>query len=97
MTELVDAPQATKAINHWIGGKRREGGSGRTGPVYDPATGVQTGSVDFASAEEVDHAVQAARAAFPDLAGPVACPAGGALLPDPRALQRAPARISPAC
>ena len=66
MTELVDAPQATKAINHWIGGKRREGGSGRTGPVYDPATGVQTGSVDFASAEEVDHAVQAARAAFPD-------------------------------
>ena len=65
MTELIDAPQAVKAINHWIGGKRLEGGSGRVGPVYDPATGIQTGAVDFASAEEIDAAVQAARAAFP--------------------------------
>ncbi len=65
MTELAEAPQAVKAINHWIGGKRYEGGSGRSGPVYDPATGVQTGAVDFASAEEIDAAVQAAQAAFP--------------------------------
>ncbi len=64
MTELIDAPQAVKAINHWIGGKREEGGSGRVGPVYDPATGVQTGAVDFASVEEIDAAVQAAKAAF---------------------------------
>ncbi len=45
MTETVEAPaQAVtelKAINHWIGGKRYEGRSGRTGPVYNPATGVQ--------------------------------------------------------
>ena len=34
------------------------------GPVYNPATGVQTGEVDFASAEEVDAAVQAATRAF---------------------------------
>jgi malonate-semialdehyde dehydrogenase (acetylating) / methylmalonate-semialdehyde dehydrogenase len=65
MTELIDAPQAVKAINHWIGGKPHTGGSGRTGPVYDPATGVQTGTVDFASPEDVDLAVQAAKAAFP--------------------------------
>jgi malonate-semialdehyde dehydrogenase (acetylating)/methylmalonate-semialdehyde dehydrogenase len=65
MTELAEAPQAVKAINHWIGGKRREGGSGRSGPVYDPATGVQTGAVDFASTEEIDAAVQAAGSAFP--------------------------------
>jgi malonate-semialdehyde dehydrogenase (acetylating) / methylmalonate-semialdehyde dehydrogenase len=65
MTELIDAPQATKAINHWIGGARYEGRSGRTGPVYDPATGEQTGAVDFASAEEVDLAVRAAKGAFP--------------------------------
>jgi malonate-semialdehyde dehydrogenase (acetylating) / methylmalonate-semialdehyde dehydrogenase len=65
MTELIEAPQAVKAINHWIGGRRHEGGSGRVGPVYDPATGVQTGAVDFASPEEVDLAVQAAKAALP--------------------------------
>ncbi|HWE81008.1 MAG TPA: CoA-acylating methylmalonate-semialdehyde dehydrogenase [Gaiellaceae bacterium] len=65
MTELIEAPQAVKAINHWIGGKRREGASGRTGPVFDPATGVQTGAVDLASADEVDRAAQAAKEAFP--------------------------------
>ena len=64
MTETVDAPAATR-IPHWIGGRRVEGGSGRSGPVYNPATGRQTGAVDFASVEEVDAAVQAARDAFP--------------------------------
>src|SRR6201997_2708512 len=64
MTETVDAPSATR-IPHWIGGQRVDGGSGRSGPVYNPATGRQTGAVDFASVEEVDAAVQAARAAFP--------------------------------
>jgi malonate-semialdehyde dehydrogenase (acetylating)/methylmalonate-semialdehyde dehydrogenase len=33
--------------------------------VFDPATGVQQASVDFASVEEVDHAVAVAKAAFP--------------------------------
>jgi malonate-semialdehyde dehydrogenase (acetylating) / methylmalonate-semialdehyde dehydrogenase len=65
MTEVIEAPQSLKAINHWIGGGRREGASGRMGRVYDPATGVQTGEVDFASAEEIDAAVQAAKQAFP--------------------------------
>ncbi|HEY4348258.1 MAG TPA: CoA-acylating methylmalonate-semialdehyde dehydrogenase [Gaiellaceae bacterium] len=65
MTELIDAPQAVKPINHWIGGKRHAGESGRSGPVFDPATGAQTGKVDFASAEEIDAAVRAAKAAFP--------------------------------
>ncbi len=65
MTELADAPTAVKTIDHWIGGRRHGGGSGRTGPVFDPATGVQTGVVGFAGPEEVDLAVQAAKAAFP--------------------------------
>ena len=39
--------------------------SGRTGPVFNPATGQQAGAVDFATVEEVDRAVQAAKAAFP--------------------------------
>ncbi len=65
MTETVEAPAVTR-IPHWIGGRRVDGASGRSGPVFNPATGVQTGAVDFASVEEVDVAVQAAKAAFPE-------------------------------
>src|SRR5205807_2757350 len=70
MTEVVEAPRkGAKAglarINHWIGGARFAGESGRSGPVYNPATGQQTGAVDFATVEEVDRAVQTAKEAFP--------------------------------
>src|SRR6478752_7263374 len=51
-------------ISHWIDGRRVEGTSGRSGPVYNPATGEQSGEVDFATAEELDAAVQAAKRAF---------------------------------
>jgi malonate-semialdehyde dehydrogenase (acetylating) / methylmalonate-semialdehyde dehydrogenase len=53
-----------KLIGHWIGGEPIRGSSGRKGPVYNPATGEQTGEVDFASAEEIDRAVTTAKAAF---------------------------------
>jgi malonate-semialdehyde dehydrogenase (acetylating)/methylmalonate-semialdehyde dehydrogenase len=49
-----------KHVAHWIGGKSSPGTSGTTGDVYDPATGQVTGTVDFASADEVDAAVSAA-------------------------------------
>src|SRR5919199_4503131 len=65
MTETIEAPAAVKPIHHWIGGRSVEGGSGRSGPGYNPAKGVQTGAVDFATVEEVDRAVQAAKVAFP--------------------------------
>jgi malonate-semialdehyde dehydrogenase (acetylating)/methylmalonate-semialdehyde dehydrogenase len=65
MTDVIDAPAAVNPINHWISGGRSAGRSGRSGPVYNPATGEQTGAVDFATVEEVDQAVQAAKAAFP--------------------------------
>jgi malonate-semialdehyde dehydrogenase (acetylating)/methylmalonate-semialdehyde dehydrogenase len=52
-------------INHWIGGKVVPGESGRSGPVFNPATGERTHEVDFASAEEVGLAVAAAAEAFP--------------------------------
>ncbi len=52
-------------ISHWIGGKLVTGESGRNGPVFNPATGLQTHEVDFASVGEVDSAIQAAREAFP--------------------------------
>jgi malonate-semialdehyde dehydrogenase (acetylating) / methylmalonate-semialdehyde dehydrogenase len=69
MTEVADqfteerAGEVTR-ISHWIDGQRVEGTSGRGGPVYNPATGVQSGEVDFATLEEVEAAVQAARRAF---------------------------------
>ena len=62
MTELAEAPAverdgAITRIPHWIGGTRVDGTSGRTGPVFNPATGRQSGAVDLASVEEVDAAV----------------------------------------
>ena len=60
----TDSP-APGRVSHWIGGRSVAGTSGREGPVYDPATGRLTRHVDFASVEEVDAAVAAAKAAFP--------------------------------
>ncbi len=72
MTRLAQPPTTDKStrpelerVNHWIGGKRVPGTSGRQGPVYNPATGELAREVDFASVEEVDAAVAAAKAAFP--------------------------------
>ncbi len=50
-------------ISHFIAGKVVPGQSGRHGDVFNPATGERTHEVDFASNEEVDRAVDAARAA----------------------------------
>ena len=54
-----------KRISHWIDGKVVEGTSGRAGVVWQPATGEQQASVDFASVDEVAHAIAIAKAAFP--------------------------------
>jgi malonate-semialdehyde dehydrogenase (acetylating)/methylmalonate-semialdehyde dehydrogenase len=68
MTELAQAPSEARSgiarISHWIGGRVVPGESGRRGPVWNPATGEQSGEVDFASPEEVDRAVQTAKEAF---------------------------------
>ncbi len=52
-------------IHHYIGGRSVASTSGRSGPIYNPATGEVQGRVDFASVEEVDAVVVAAAAAFP--------------------------------
>jgi len=49
-----------RELEHWVGGKSVAGTSGRVGPVYDPARGVQTATVPLASVDEVDAAVDAA-------------------------------------
>jgi malonate-semialdehyde dehydrogenase (acetylating)/methylmalonate-semialdehyde dehydrogenase len=64
MTERA-AGAAAAVVPHWIGGERVAGTSGRRGPVFNPATGAVAREVDFASVEEVDAAVAAAKAAFP--------------------------------
>ncbi len=64
MTETIEAPAALRQIDHWIGGRSVAGTSGRKGPVFNPATGRQSGEVGFATVEEVDAAVQAAKTAF---------------------------------
>jgi malonate-semialdehyde dehydrogenase (acetylating)/methylmalonate-semialdehyde dehydrogenase len=51
------------SINHWISGRLTPGSSGRTSPVFNPATGEQTGAVDLASAAEVDAAIVSAKEA----------------------------------
>jgi malonate-semialdehyde dehydrogenase (acetylating)/methylmalonate-semialdehyde dehydrogenase len=54
-----------RSVNHWIGGHPIPSKSGRTGIVWNPATGEPQAHVDFASVEEVDHAVAVAKKAFP--------------------------------
>ena len=52
-------------IDHWIDGRLVASESGRTSPVYNPATGEITAQVGLASVAEVDAAVAAAKNAFP--------------------------------
>lgn len=51
-------------LGHFIAGSTVAGSSGRTAPVFNPATGEVTKQVALASQGEVDAAVAAAKAAF---------------------------------
>ncbi len=55
-----------RSVSHWIGGKVVESKSGRSGPVWNPATAEMQARVDFASVEEVDDAVAVAKKAWPE-------------------------------
>ncbi|HEY4358852.1 MAG TPA: CoA-acylating methylmalonate-semialdehyde dehydrogenase [Acidobacteriaceae bacterium] len=56
-------------LTHWIGGARVAGTSGRFGDVFHPASGRVQTHVPLANDAEVDAAVQAAAAAFPEWSG----------------------------
>ena len=58
----------TSTIDHFVGGQRVAASGNRFGDVFDPATGAVRARVPLASESEVDDAVAAARAAFPDWA-----------------------------
>ena len=51
-------------LDHWINGGLSAGTGTRTGDVYDPAKGIVQKQVRFASASDVDTAVDAAAKAF---------------------------------
>ncbi|MSO92632.1 MAG: CoA-acylating methylmalonate-semialdehyde dehydrogenase [Rhodospirillales bacterium] len=55
----------TKELQHFVGGKKIKGASGRFGDVYNPATGEVTKKVPLASKGEVEAAIAAADAALP--------------------------------
>ena len=53
-----------RKIAHWIDNQSVTDTSGRSAPVFNPATGEQTAAVALASVEEVDAAVASAKKAF---------------------------------
>ncbi len=58
-----------RLIDHVIPGRRSAADTSRATPVFDPATGEQSGLVPAGGAAEVDAAVAAATAALPQWAG----------------------------
>ncbi|MDZ4812372.1 MAG: CoA-acylating methylmalonate-semialdehyde dehydrogenase [Pseudomonadota bacterium] len=52
-------------IPHYINGRRVNGNEAPVAPVFNPATGAQSGILALADAADVDRAVAAAKAAFP--------------------------------
>ena len=54
-----------RTLTHFIGGKHVQGGSGRFGDVFNPATGEVTAKVPLASRDELNGAVAVAKNAFP--------------------------------
>ena len=55
-----------RRVNHWIGGQLVASASGRSANVWDPATGEVQAQVDLANEDEVAHAIDVAKSAFPE-------------------------------
>jgi malonate-semialdehyde dehydrogenase (acetylating)/methylmalonate-semialdehyde dehydrogenase len=77
MSSLVESPlsafseqsgSSVPQICHWIAGARQQGISGRFADVFHPASGTIQSRVPLANEIEVNHAVAAAAAAFPEWA-----------------------------
>ena len=51
-------------ITHLIAGAEWDGPAERTSPVYNPATGEQTGVLDLATPQLVDEVVRGAKVAW---------------------------------
>jgi malonate-semialdehyde dehydrogenase (acetylating)/methylmalonate-semialdehyde dehydrogenase len=66
LTTPLPTGQKLREVRHWINGQTSPGSSGRFGDVYNPATGELQAKVALATPGEVDAAVAAAAAAFPE-------------------------------
>ncbi|MDR7113671.1 malonate-semialdehyde dehydrogenase (acetylating)/methylmalonate-semialdehyde dehydrogenase [Microbacterium trichothecenolyticum] len=68
IAESAVAPATTDAdvrvISHWIDGAERASSSGRTAPVYNPATGAVSARVALADQAEIDEAIASAVAGY---------------------------------
>lgn len=67
ITETASSPASTAekpVIGHWIDGALRASTSGRTAPVYNPATGAVQAEVALADQAEIDAAIASAVAGF---------------------------------
>ena len=61
-TQANAATSQIHTLGHFIGGKRYQGASARSGAVFNPATGQVSARVSFAPKADTDAAVAAARA-----------------------------------
>ena len=66
LSAATDPGPGSGRISHWVDGRLNPGTSGRTSPVFNPATGQRTAEVDLASVGEVNDAVARAVAASKD-------------------------------
>ena len=60
----ADSGTGVAVIPHWIDGSERPSASGRTAPVYNPATGEMTGEVALADQAEIDEAIASAQRGY---------------------------------
>ena len=59
----------SKTYHHFINGQVVQGKSGRHSDIFNPSLGEVTGNVALATAEELNSAVAAAKAALPEWSG----------------------------
>ena len=59
----------SKAYQHFVNGEVVQGTSGRSSDIYNPSLGEVSGTVSLATTSEVDSAIAAAQAAFPEWSG----------------------------
>jgi malonate-semialdehyde dehydrogenase (acetylating)/methylmalonate-semialdehyde dehydrogenase len=65
---MQEVRETLRDVRNFIGGRWESGNGAATEPVYNPATGEVIGNTPLSGAGELDRAVEAARAAFPDWA-----------------------------
>ena len=66
LAQPLPASRKLREVHHWINGQTALGTSGRFGDVFNPASGEIQARVALATPTEVDTAVSAASAAFPE-------------------------------